>query len=436
MPDYTLERVTGGRPLREFIAFASDLARRNGGEGRYVPPIRQQLADFAAGKGPYTRQGEVELSVVRDVRGIVVARTSMHTNKKFDDKLGQRVQLFGFTEFERDEALFAFLVAELQRRANENGRSTLFGPAGLLPNQAGGVITSGFDERGFVDSAWNPAYYPDYYESAGFSRRFEADTWVCEGLQSGDYVARAGELYSFDDARLEAEQLEIHRGSKKKMGEQLPIIREVLNASFAQLPYYTEISQEEIEHQTDGLNFLLDESLLLYLTKAGKAIAFVLVIPDITEFVMKVDGNLNVPNQLRLLATKGRYRNDAVLIIKGTLPEEQGKRYMNLLSRELLQNLSRGGYERMYSTFVERENLGSAAQYGKMGGRALHGYTFYERRLVGELEDELDAMAHAEPEVDPVESAGDAAVAGPPELAPMIDDPGEDFEPAQTEGEQ
>jgi hypothetical protein len=378
-PPFRLERVTGGKALNDFIAFASDLARRNGGEGRYVPPVRQQLVDFAKGKGPYVEQGEVELYVVRDARGAVVARTSMHTNRKFVEKLGAKLQLFGFTEFEHDHAVFNFLVEELQKRARENGRTGLFGPAGLLPNQAGGVITAGFDERGFVDSAWNPAYYPEFYEGAGFTRRFEADTWVCEGLQSGDYEARAGELYSFDDARVADEQLEIHYGSKKKMGEQLPIIREVLNASFAQLPYYTEISQAEIEHQTDGLNFLLDESLLLYLTKAGKAIAFVLVIPDITEFVMKVDGNLSLVNQLRLLATKGRYRKDAVLIIKGTLPEEQGKRYMNLLSRELLQNLAKGGYERMYSTFVEKENLGSAAQYRKMGGPELHGNTFYER---------------------------------------------------------
>ena len=39
----------------------------------------------------------------------------------------------------------------------------------LLPNQAGGVITSGFAERGFVDSAWNPASYPGIYEAAGFT---------------------------------------------------------------------------------------------------------------------------------------------------------------------------------------------------------------------------------------------------------------------------
>ena len=86
-------------------------------------------------------------------------------------------------------------------------------------------------------------------------------------------------------------------------------------------------------------------------------------------------------NQLRLLATRSRYRREAVLIIKGTVPDEQGHGYMRLLSRELLANLRSSGYAALRSTYVERSNPGSAAQYVAMGGRPLHGYTFYAKDL-------------------------------------------------------
>ena len=85
----------------------------------------------------------------------------------------------------------------------------------------------------------------------------------------------------------------------------------MLNASFAQLGYYTEIDQDELAYQVAGLDFLLDERIALYLFKAGEPIAFVLCIPDISDFVRKVHGNLNLPNQLRLLLTRGRYRSEA-----------------------------------------------------------------------------------------------------------------------------
>ena len=205
----------------------------------------------------------------------------------------------------------------------------------------------------------------------GFVARFPSDTWICPGLPD------IGDVFAFDDSRFAAEGLELHRGDRRRLAEQLPILRGMLNASFAQLGYYTEISAEQLRRQTDGLAHLLDEDLLLYLTKAGRPIGFVLCVPDIAPFLAAVGGDLHLGNQLRLLATRGRYRREAVLVIKGVVPDEQGNGYARLLSRELLRNLRAGGYRTLRSTWVERTNPASAAQYLAMGGRPLHGCTFY-----------------------------------------------------------
>ncbi|GAA2641045.1 hypothetical protein GCM10010399_88460 [Dactylosporangium fulvum] len=340
--------------LRAFTGFPLRLHPTD----RYVPLLSSVIA---------AHRRAAELFLVRDRRGAVVGRTSVHRSDAFDAKVGPR-QLFGHTEFVDDDAVFAAVMDTVEARA---GGRPLFGPVALLPNQTGGVITSGFTERGFVDSAWNPAYYPAMYERHGFQRRFEADTWLVERFSDG--------AFGFDDTRVEAERLVIRHGSRRHFRGQLPILREMLNASFAQLGYYTEISAEQLAEQTDGLAYLLDEALLLWLEKAGRPVAFVVTVPDISEFLMAVGGRLGLLNQLRLLATRGRYRRDAVLIIKGTVPGEQGKGYLTLLSRELHRNLAAGGYRTLRSTFVERENTASAAQYRRAGGRPLHGYTFYEK---------------------------------------------------------
>ncbi|MCW2950385.1 MAG: hypothetical protein JWN41_1398 [Thermoleophilia bacterium] len=346
-----------------------------------MPPIQQQLSDLVHGKGPYAGRtfDDVALWIVRDDVGRVVARTTTHHSAKFDDKVGRAVQLFGHTEFESDQAAQNVLFDHVDAVGRAAGRAATFGPAGLLPNQSGGVITSGFDERGFIDSAWNPAWYPTAYEKAGFTRRFEADTWICENIDSRNDDARA--LFHFDDSRIASERLELVRGSKRHVAKLLPLVRQMLNTSFQQLGYYTQIDEDELAYQTDGLAFLLEQDLLWLLMRGGEPVAFVLTLPDISEFVVRVHGDLSVPNLLRLLATRRRYRRDAVLVIKGTVPEAQGAGYMNLLSRVLLENLHKHGYRTLRSTFVERDNGGSASQYLKMGGRPLHGYTFYEREL-------------------------------------------------------
>ena len=368
-----LEPVTGRSGLRDFFAVAD---RIYAGNPRWVPPIRAQVRRW-------WRDG-VRLFVLRDGAGRLVGRTTMHADDAFDAKLGQRCQLFGLTEFvdfRAAEALFD-AIAQAGRQAR---RDTLFGPVALLPNQAGGVITAGFEGRGFIDSAYNPDFYPAAYERSGFTRRFEADTWICPVPTS--------EVWK--DAPL-PEGVAIHRGDPARLDEQLELLRGMLNASFAQLGYYTEISAEQLRAQTDGLAYLLDESLLLYLTRAGRPIGFVLCLPDISEFVVRIRGDLGPLNQLRLLATQrvgavkrsqrrrghdSRHRREAVLIVKGVVPDQQGQGYQRLLSRELHRNLRTGGYTALRSTFVERGNRASAAQYLAMGGRPLHGYTFYQRAL-------------------------------------------------------
>ncbi|MEV4551762.1 hypothetical protein [Nonomuraea wenchangensis] len=357
-----LERVESRAGLRDFLSLTDRLHAPGDEPPRFVPPLHAQVRTWL-------RQG-VALYVLRRA-GRVVARTTLHTDAAFDAKLGGRLQLFGLTEFAEDAAEELFdAVCEAGRA---NGRRTAFGPVSLLPNQAGGVITSGFAERGFIDSAWNPPYYPAAYEAYGFVRRFESDTWICP--------VPPEPVFAFDDARIAAEGLRVHRGDRRRVAEQLPILRGMLNAAFAGLGYYTEISAAQLAAQTDGLAHLLDEDLLLYLTKAGRPIAFVLCLPDISEFVMRVGGDLHLLNQLRLLATRSRYRREAVLVIKGTVPDEQGRGYMRLLSRELHAGLRRGGYHTLRSTYVERTNPGSAAQYTAMGGRPLHGYAFYAKDL-------------------------------------------------------
>ncbi|RKN47695.1 GNAT family N-acetyltransferase [Micromonospora endolithica] len=355
---HRFERVTDRRGLREFLAFADRLYAE---EPRHVPVPRQQIRRW-------WRAG-VPLYLLRDASGAVVGRTTLHTDGDFDAKLGRRCQLFGLTEFTEPAArpLFDAITAHADPDAD-----LLFGPVALLPNQAGGVITSGYAGRGFVDSAWNPPRYVAAYEAYGFHRRFESDTWICPVSAPSEPAPPVG--VDPDGGRLE-----LHRGDVRRLDGQLDLLRGMLNASFAQLGYYTPISAAQLRRQTDGLAYLLDESLLLYLTRDGRPVAFVLCVPDISEFLVAVRGDLHPVNQLRLLAARRRYRREAVLIVKGVLPEHQGRGYQRLLSAHLHHNLHAAGYETLRSTYVGRDNPASAAQFLRLRGQPLHGYTFYAK---------------------------------------------------------
>ena len=361
----TVTEVRTRADLRDFL----DLPVRLHPRDLAVPLLASTVESWWRGRSPHPEP--VTLLLARDPAGRAVGRTTVHTDARLDARLGVPSLLFGATEFADPEAA-AVLVAELERRAG--GRTQLFGPVGLLPNQSGGVVTSGFAERGFIDSPWNPPEVPATYEALGFERWGESDTWVVDV----DPAAAAG-LPTADEWR--AAGLRLERGRRSQIARLVPEVLAVLNRSFAALPYYTTITDAEMAAATDGLGHLVDEDLLLLARDAttGALVAFVLVVPDITAYVQRVGGRLGPWQQLRLLATRGRYRREAVLVIQGTDPDRQGRGVLTLLTRTLHAHLATGGYTRLRSTFVGRDNPASARQFQRVGGRPLHGVTFYRR---------------------------------------------------------
>ena len=372
-----VHRVRTRADLRAFLRLP-DWDPRVASHG--VPLWHSTIRRWWTGKGPHRAHGPVELYLARDHTGAVRGRTTLHTDVRLDAKLGEATLLMGATEFADREALAA-MVGYAVGQARSRGRTALLGPVSLLPNQVGGVITAGFDEPGFVDGPWNPEHYPADWEALGFERTWTGATWRCEDVARLDPDS-VFPLLPSDEA------LVVRRGDRRHLAEQLPILRGMLNASFAELGYYTPIEADELEAATDGLAHLLDERLLLWLERDGQPVAFVLVVPDLTGFVRSRRGRMSPVDLVALMATRGRYRRDAVLIIKGTVPAARGQGLMRRLSHELLVGLRAGGYRNLSVTFIEDGNSGSQSQFVAMGGRPLHATCFYTRP-VGLADDDV-----------------------------------------------
>ena len=363
-----VEPVRTRADLREFLRVPPWGTRR---ETHGVPLWHSTVHSWWTGSGPHHAHGAVQLYLVRDPWGVVHGRTTLHTDDRMDHKLGERTLLLGATEFAGEAALVA-MVEYAEDLARQRGRTRLLGPVSLLPNQVGGVVTSGWEEPGFLDGPWSPPHYARDWEAAGFERVWTGSTWICPDLASLDPTSL------FGSGPLPPGVV-LRHADRSQLEEQLPVLRHMLNASFAELGYFTRIEADELAAATDGLAHLLDERLLLWLELDGEPVAFVLVVPDLTDFVRSTGGRLGPVDAVRLLATRRRYRRDAVLIIKGTVPGARGQGLMRHLSRELLQGLQAGGYGALRVTFVEDDNRGSQAQFVAMGGRPLHGTCFYTR---------------------------------------------------------
>lgn len=384
-------RVDAGAPLRldpvrtesdlaEFLAAPRRSDRRRA--SRDVPLLDDTVRAWWRRGAP---NGEpVELLLAR--RGDeLVGRTTIHRDARFDAKLGTTATLFGATWAASDRDL-RDLLALIEARARRDGTAELFGPVSLLPNQTGGVITSGFDERGFMDSPWNDAWVPTAYERAGFERWYEGDTWI----------ARLGETPTGDaaaaptDTDLARAGIRIRNASRLTFARDVRELRRLTNTAFEQLPYFTELSPREMRAATSGLIALMRPPLWLFAIdrSSGRPVAFVLAVPDVTSTLQASGGRVAMREVWSILRARPGGRpggtgdgRDAILIIHGADPAVQGRGIVSLLWRELAANLRAGGYEAIRSTSIGRENPASARPIAKLGGVPLHGHTHYRKRV-------------------------------------------------------
>ena len=252
-------------------------------KGRPVPPLRQELRRHF--HRSLHEDASIALYAVCDENGRFLGRTTVHHDPEMDAKLGERVQLFGYTEFIDDPAVSGCLFDGIMSEAECAGRTRILGPANLLPNAFGGVILSGFEKDGFFDSAHNPDYYPAHYENAGFEPTYRSETLICNFT---DQTPHPRDVLRFDDNRLSAEGLEVRYCDKRHIKEQIEMLRILLNRCFADRPYYTPITKDEMQERMAGLGHVMDRQLLAYLTCNNEPVGFAVFVIVLARFRLRI----------------------------------------------------------------------------------------------------------------------------------------------------
>ncbi len=336
--------------------------------GMAVPLSERTVRAWHRGRHPHPHPVQLLLAFDGDRP---VGRAITHRDDRLDARLGGRAQVFGALEAAGPQVVHA-LLDTIEATGVAAGADELFGPAQLLPNQSGGVITAGFEERGFLDAPWNPPWLPEALEERGMRRWYEADTWIV------DVVDEDGP----SDDELDAVGIRIDEVSRLGLGRGLRALLPMLNDSFAQLPYYTPFTRAELRVQTRGFGLLHEPGLFLIARdEEDHPVAFVVAVLDASPVLQRSGGRIRPQDAWAVLVRRHELRGDAVLVIQGARPDAQGKGIVTLLSRRLHANLAARGCRTLRSTPVGRQNPGSARQFSRFGGRPLHSTAYYRKPL-------------------------------------------------------
>ena len=164
------DRVSGRADLTAFVNLPFTLYRN---DPNWVPPLKADVRKLLdRNRHPFYdngREAEIELFLARDGRQVVgrIAAVLNHAhNRAHEENIG----FFGFFEsVNRPEVANALLTAA-EDWARKRDVDVVRGPANPSTNYECGLLVDGFDRPPVLMMTYNPRWYADLIEGAGYAK--------------------------------------------------------------------------------------------------------------------------------------------------------------------------------------------------------------------------------------------------------------------------
>jgi hypothetical protein len=262
------------------------------GDPNWVPPLRDDVAKVFSSKNPFFHHAEIQLFVAH--RGDAdVGRIAAVLDRAHNEFHGEKTGFFGFFESVNDREVSDALFDAAARWARDRGMRILRGPANPSLNDEAGLLVEGFDSPPILMMTYNPRYYVDLVDAAGFTKAKDLLAyWFEIGKEPLARFMRINERF-----RKRNRDITVRKVSKKSLAADLPKIREVYNDAWEKNWGFVPMTPAEMDFMAARLKPLLDENFL-FLGEAKRPdgtlepVAFMLSLPDYNQAIQPLGGRL------------------------------------------------------------------------------------------------------------------------------------------------
>jgi GNAT superfamily N-acetyltransferase len=328
--------VEGPRGLDAFIRVPFEIYRD---DPHWVAPlIGDERVRLTPGKNPFFEHGEAAAFVARD-GGRIVGRVAASVDRNHDQTHGERQGAFGFFEAASGEAAAALLhTAEVWTRGK--GATVARGPLSFTTNDECGLLVEGFDRSPSLLMPYNLASYGPWIEAAGYRKAKDLLTFEC----LGPYALRPA-FHRFADMARRRAGVTTRPIEMKRFDRELGLVKEIYNGAWEKNWGFVPMTDAEIDHMARQLKPAVVPDFIRFAEVEGKAVAFLLYVPDVNQALKPVRGKLYPFGLFRVLWGLRRLREGRMMAL-GVLPEHRRTGVAPALIVDLGEALNARGYRR------------------------------------------------------------------------------------------
>lgn len=366
--------------LKQFIGFPYRLYKN---DPNAVLPLRMDRREmFDPKKFPFHDHAEVQPFLA--VRGNEpVGTITAHINHIHNEFQEERTGFFGFFETINDYEVAEALLNAATEWVRERGMDVIRGPMNFSTNEDCGLLIGGFDSPPVVFMTYNPPYYADFIERAGFTK---AQDLLAYWLETRSLFGDKGELIPPKLARVvekvrERSNIHIRKLDMKHFDDEVERIKKVYNSAWEKNWGFVPMTDAEFDHLAKNLKMVVDPNVVLIAEKGGEVVGFSLTLPDVNQALKGTGGRL-VPAIVRLLAYKYLKRFTICRVFAmGVIEEHRMQGISALFYYDTLLAAVKRGYKYAEMSWILESNLMMNRDTQFMGGKVYKTYRVYDKAL-------------------------------------------------------
>lgn len=324
-----IKEISSKNDLKKFIRFPFDLYKNC---PHWVPPlIKSEMESLNPGKNPAFKNAEgwFYLAYRKDE---IVGRIGVMINHLEVSQLQKRKIRFGWLDMIDDIKVTEALLEKAFEKGRELEMEYIEGPMGFNNMEKAGVLTKGFDEMNTMITWYHYPYYQEHLKTLGFEKQA---TWVEYKMDVPPSIFER--VTRFSNLVKERHNLQVVPiKSKKEILVLVDEMFELLNQTYSGLQTYVPLQIEQKEYyKKKYISFLNPDYIICIKDRAGKLIAFSIVMPSFSKALKKANGKL-FPFGWKYVLDAQKKNDTAAFYLIGIAPFYQGKGVTAIIFEEML----------------------------------------------------------------------------------------------------
>jgi len=374
MSQLSIEPVVSRRQRREFLNLPWQLYRD---DPLWVPPLRmdqKQLVGYS--KHPFYENAEVQTFLARrgDRPCGRIAAILNHAHNAYHQ---EHIGFFGFFESTDDPAVAGGLFNAARRWLEQYDVTAIRGPVNPSLNYTCGLLIDGFDRPPFFLMTYNPPYYAELIEQAGFEKVQDLYAYWGHSNMLGTLDRK---LRFIVDATIERFEIKRRALDRRNFSQDVRTFLDIYNRSLVGSWGFVPMSEAEVEQQAAGLRYLIEPRLAVTAEIEGKPVAACFGLLDYNPRIRQIDGRLFPFGFLRLLRKREQIKNIRVLAAN-VLPEYHGWGIGLVLLEALVPLVREWGIQECEFSWILESNKLSRGSLERGGAKRYKTYRLYDWKL-------------------------------------------------------